>query len=250
MADRKDGNIKTLLEAALFISSRPLMLDDIGKITGTKSMGVVKQLVEDLQKEYAGRGIEIASTPQGWQMQVNTGVLHTVAHLTTYSDIPEGCKRTLALIVYKEPLKQSELVKIQGNKSYAYIKFLEKRGMIKSEKFSRTKLLKVTKEFEAYFGEPKERIKERIAEGINAIEKEGPVSSAGTTYDGKMEKLKSIEGLNEFFSRLDRPVAAPKESAASVEDNIIEEARPKKFRLPKDLGELSTDDFKIVKKEK
>ena len=153
-----------ILEAALFISTKPLMLDDMGRILGVNSLGYVKGLIEKLQKDYAERGIEIIQTKEGWVMQVKPGLLQKVSHLTPYSDIPEGCKRTLALVAYREPVKQSEIIKIQGNKAYAYIKFLVRKGLIAVEKKGRTKTLKLTKEFERYFGEEKKRIKEMLSE--------------------------------------------------------------------------------------
>jgi len=154
---------RKLLEAALFITDKPLGLNDLAKIAGVNSLGFVKDLLEKMQKEYEKRGIEIVSTQEGWMMQVRQDFLPKVAHLTPYSDIPDGCKRTLALVAYKEPVKQAEVIKIQGNKAYTYIKFLEKRGLIKTEKRGHTKILKLTKEFERYFGEEKEKVKERIS---------------------------------------------------------------------------------------
>jgi segregation and condensation protein B len=75
----------------------------------------------------------------------------------------EGCKRTLAIIAYKEPVSQSEIIKIQGNKAYTYLKRLQKMNLIKAEKNGRTKTLKLTQEFERYFGEEKEKIKEKLS---------------------------------------------------------------------------------------
>ena len=34
-----------ILEAALFMSSRPLMLDDLGKLLGVNSLGYVKEML-------------------------------------------------------------------------------------------------------------------------------------------------------------------------------------------------------------
>ncbi|MFH1364496.1 MAG: SMC-Scp complex subunit ScpB [Candidatus Aenigmatarchaeota archaeon] len=155
---------KKLLEAALFMSPKPLNLNDLGKITGINSLGYLKDMLESLQKEYEESGLEIINTPEGWHMQVRQEFLSKVSHLTPYSDIPEGCKRTLAIVVYKEPVKQAEIIKIQGNKAYTYIKYLQKRGLIKIEKQGHSKILKVTKEFENYFGQDKEKIKELISQ--------------------------------------------------------------------------------------
>ncbi len=153
---------KKLLEASLFMTNHPLKLNELSKIVGVKSLGYVRELIEGLKKEYAERGIEITEFPDGWMMQVKPEFLNKVKHLTPYSDLAEGHKRTLAIIAYKEPVKQSDLIKIQGNKAYNYIKFLEKKGLIKTEKEGRTKILGLTAEFERYFGDSRANIKEKL----------------------------------------------------------------------------------------
>lgn len=153
---------KKLLEAALFMSQKPLDLQDLARITGLSSLGFLKESLEALQKEYEGRGLEIAQVGGGWQMQVRTELLPKVAHLTPYQDLHEGLKRALALILYKEPFKQSDLIKIQGTKAYAYVKKLQQLGLVRGEQEGHTKILSVTRELEAYFGQPKEKIREQL----------------------------------------------------------------------------------------
>jgi len=153
---------KKIVEAALFMSSKPMELNQLAKITGLNSLGYLKEVLTELENDYKDRGMQIVKTPMGWEMQVNQEILPKVAHLTPYSNLSEGCKRTLALVVYKEPVKQSEVIKIQGNKAYSYIKTLIKMGLIKTYKEGHTKVLKLTQEFERYFGEEKARIKEQL----------------------------------------------------------------------------------------
>jgi segregation and condensation protein B len=155
---------KRVIEAALFMTPQPLKLEKLSKISGLGSLGKLREVLAELEKEYEGRGVQVVSTSEGWQMQVAPELMENVAHLTPYSDLSEGCKRTLALVVYKEPMPQSELIKIQGNKAYAYVKKLEKMGLIRTEKKGRTKLLHLTSEFEAYFGEQKEVVKKQLEE--------------------------------------------------------------------------------------
>ena len=154
---------KRLVEAALFISQKPLDLQDLAKITGLSSLGFLKQTVEELKKEYEGKGIHIIEAGGAWQMSVPTELLPQVAHLTPHQDLAEGPKRSLALILYKEPVKQSEIIKAQGNKAYSYIKALRKIGLITVEKTGHTNILSVAKELENYFGMKKEAIKEQLA---------------------------------------------------------------------------------------
>lgn len=161
---------KDLVEAALFMSSDPLKLRELSKITGVNSLGVIRDIIDELKEDYQGRGIEIAEFPDGWIMQVKQDLLKKVKHLTPYSDLSEGQKRTLAIVAYKEPIKQSVLINIQGNKAYSYIKKLERRGLLKTEKEGRTKILMLTAEFERYFGQSKEHIRERLKKKADSIE--------------------------------------------------------------------------------
>ena len=153
---------KKLIEAALFMSQKPLDLHDLAKITGLSSLGFLKQTLEELQKEYKEGGVQIIETEGKWQMHVPPELLPKVAKLTPHQNIPEGPKRSLALILYKEPVKQSEIIKIQGNKAYSYIKTLKKIGLVREEDKGHTKILSVSKEIESYFGQKKEAIKEQL----------------------------------------------------------------------------------------
>jgi len=160
---------KKLIEAALFMTNRPLKIKELSKIIDVNSLGYVREVIEELKNEYQERGIEIIEFPDGWMMHVRQEFLNKVKHLTPYSDLAEGHKRALAIIAYKEPIKQSELIKIQGNKAYNYIKFLEKKGLIKSEREGRTKTLMLTIEFERYFGDTRANIREKLMRRTSEI---------------------------------------------------------------------------------
>ena len=168
-----------LAEAALFLSPKPLMLDELAKIMGVNSLGYVKESLEKIRDHYSGRGVEVVSTSSGWQMQVKQEYLNSVAHLAPYADLSEGPKRALALILFKEPMKQSDLIKMQGNKVYDYLSELEKLGMVKREQSGRTKVLTLTKEFERYFGEEKETIRQRLGNEISIRPHELKTDSKG-----------------------------------------------------------------------
>jgi len=172
MTDTESVESRKLLEAAFFMSSEPMSLEKLSKIVGIHSLGYLKQLLLEVEKEYLHRGFHLVQTSEGWMFQVDNRFLNRVAKLTPYSDLPEGQKRCLALVAYKEPIKQSEIIRIQGNKSYAYIKQLSKKGLIKAERHGRTRVISLTQEFERYFGKDKESLKEKLVEKINRQEKE------------------------------------------------------------------------------
>jgi segregation and condensation protein B len=153
---------KRLLEAALFMSPEPMTVEHLSKTAGVSSLGYLKGTLLELRDEYAGRGFHLVETPEGWMFQVDNRFLDRVADLTPYSDLPEGQKRTLALVAYKEPITQSEVIRIQGNKTYAYIRSLSAKGLLRAEKHGRTKMLSLTQEFERYFGDEKGKIREHL----------------------------------------------------------------------------------------
>jgi segregation and condensation protein B len=72
--------------------------------------------------------------------------------------------RVLAIIAYHQPIKQSDIVKVIGNRTYEYVKELEERGLIKVEKKSRTKTLSTTPHFEDYFGINKDQVRKEFEE--------------------------------------------------------------------------------------
>jgi len=158
---------KALIEAALFVSENPLNLRTLSRISGITSTRELKKILNRIKKEFdtPSRGIELALTAEGYQLQVKDQFLESVSNLTTYSDLSRGSLRTLSLVALRQPMLQSQIVKIQGNKAYNYIKSLEKKGLIKAEKAGRTKMINTTKEFERYFGRSLEEIKERLKTG-------------------------------------------------------------------------------------
>jgi len=213
---------KKVIEAALFISDRPLSLDYLGKVSGVNSLGYVREIIESLQKDYEKRGIEIVKTVHGWIMQVRQDLLERVAHLTPYHDLSEGCKRTLALVIYKEPVKQSEIIKMQGNKAYSYIKSLVRKDLVKAEKAGHTKILKLTQEFERYFGDEKERIKEELHGMIKEPKKPKPIE------EEVEEEAKTIE---EKIERMEKMLELPEElKAIKDEKPDVKAKKPKRVR--------------------
>jgi len=160
---------KALLEAALFMSSDPLTLDSLSKLSEISSKKDLKEILEEIKKDYDidTKGIELAITQDGYQFKVKNHFINQVSSLTPHSDLTDGMLRTLGLVALRQPMSQSQIVKIQGNKSYGYIRKLEKKGLIKSEKDGKTKLLRTTNEFERYFGKSLIDIQETLKSVID-----------------------------------------------------------------------------------
>lgn len=144
---------KALVEAALFISDRPLSIKELKKITGLrkdKIENLVGAIDEETRKSH--RGVKLFSVGNNYHLKVKDKYVSEVSHLTPYADLSRAMLKVLSLAVYKKGITQSEVVKTIGNRAYDYIKELESRGLIKTEKFKRTKKLHLTPEFMRYFG--------------------------------------------------------------------------------------------------
>ena len=148
----EDSHSKAAIEAALFASGRTLTPKELSDISGLTEERAAA-LADDLAADYANRGsgIEIKKIGEGYSMQVRFGLAGKILSFAP-KEIEAPLIRTLAIIAYKQPIKQSHLVEIRGNKSYDHVKELEKRGLINSEKQGHTKLLTTTPGFADYFG--------------------------------------------------------------------------------------------------
>lgn len=157
-------NKKALMEAALFVSDTPLTAERLASILGIGDEDAVREMIDRLRRELEeeNRGIVLEETPEGFEFRVKQAYREEVAKLAPFSDLSDGMLRTLAIIAARQPIKQSLIVKYQGNKVYGYIKDLESKGLIKSEKFGRTRLLTVTSGFESYFGKSTEDIQKML----------------------------------------------------------------------------------------
>lgn len=155
---------KALIEAALFMSPDPLTLTSITKVTGITSKKELEEILDQIKQEHEvdTKGIELAITPEGYHFKVKDNLISQVAHLSPHSDLSDGMLRTLGLVALRQPMAQSQIVKIQGNKSYGYISKLAKKGLITTEKVGKTKVLRTTKEFEKYFGKSLNDIQENL----------------------------------------------------------------------------------------
>lgn len=152
-----------LLEAVLFTTTEPLSIEELEKDLKLRREEVEK-LLHQIREKYSTpeSGVKL-SDAGGYKLVVKHEYAERVAHLTPHADLSRGLLRVLSIIAYHEPIAQSDIVKVVGNRTYEYVKELEMRGLVKSEKKSRTKLLKTTPHFEEYFGARAEEIK-RLSE--------------------------------------------------------------------------------------
>ncbi|MGB1586187.1 MAG: SMC-Scp complex subunit ScpB [Thermoplasmatota archaeon] len=141
-----------VVEAALFSAGRAISVQEIMDETGL-SKGSVEKAIKQLVKDYKERdtALEVGKAGTKWAMQVRTVVSDDAAKFAPM-EIPKKVLKTLALIAYHQPIKQSELSDMIGSKVYDHIPELKERGLVKTRKDGQTKILSVTNAFPEYFG--------------------------------------------------------------------------------------------------
>ncbi|MFX1562791.1 MAG: SMC-Scp complex subunit ScpB [Promethearchaeota archaeon] len=146
---------KQLVEAALYISGRPLTIHEIQNATGISSLKRVRELIKELELEYESRAgaLEVVRLPrQRFVLQLNPSLSERVAELAPHGLLSLGELKTLVYIALSQPILQSSVVVYRGSHSYQHIKILEEHGFVQSIPQGRTKELTTTQMFADYFG--------------------------------------------------------------------------------------------------
>ncbi len=154
------------LEAALFIAGKFLSLKELVSLTDINPI-LLRRMVNDLEDKYRGSGIEIVRKDDMWKMDVAGDFAYMVNRLATgSSEFTKAEQETLAIIAYKQPIKQSVLVKIRGNKAYEHIANFVKMGLVNKKKAGHTAELGLSDRFYDYFS-----VERKSDEGLPVIEK-------------------------------------------------------------------------------
>tara|TARA_Y100000310_G_scaffold86282_3_gene83136 strand:+ start:1074 stop:1739 length:666 start_codon:yes stop_codon:yes gene_type:complete len=160
------ANMKKI-EAALFIAGRFLSLQDLVMLTDVNPL-MLKELLERLIEKYNSEesGLEIIEKNKTWKMDVRQEYVSMINKLATGSaEFSKAEQETLAVIAYKQPVKQSIIIKIRGNKAYDHVKKFIENGLVVGKRMGHTKELKLSDDFYEYFhiiGKEIEKIEKKV----------------------------------------------------------------------------------------
>jgi len=146
-------NLKKI-EAIFFVSGRFLNMSELVSLSDLNPI-IIRELIEKLQEKYGTNdsAIEIVEKNEMWKMNVRGEYSYIINKLATGSAEFSGAEQeTLAIIAFKQPIKQSVVIKIRGNKAYEHIKKFADLGLIKKKKLGRTYELNLSDDFYDYFG--------------------------------------------------------------------------------------------------
>ena len=103
---------------------------------------------------------------------------YLTSKLLDNAELDAPTQQTLAIIAYKQPVMQADIIKVRGSGAYDHIKILRENEFITSERFGRTRILKLASKFYDYFDVVDEKLQSKMEEVAGQV---GPVE--------KQEKL-------------------------------------------------------------
>jgi len=178
-------DIKNRIEAVLFTTGRPMDVEEIARLCNIGSIGIIKDALKELMQDYDGRNcsLQIFEEQGKYKLNIKKEYVHLTTKLLDNTELDRPTQETLAIIAYKQPMLQCDVIKIRGNKAYDHIKALREGEFIVSEKQGRTRLLKLAPKFYDYFDVAAEGIIDKFKEI------EDKVGIVEEIEDNKAEKM-------------------------------------------------------------
>ena len=209
-------HIEGTIEALLFVSEKPITLEQFEEVLETVGSAEIKEAVGQLQKEYTqkNRGMVIAEIAGGYQMLSSPHYALAIRRFykTTHKEkLSKPALETLAIIAYKQPVARVDIELIRGVNSDGVVAHLLLKGLIKiagrKEVPGRPFIYGTTQQFLEYFGlkslDDLPKLEEfpnlqadlRHSEENNSGEK---IKKEVETFLQQAEELNSPEGLVPF----------------------------------------------------
>lgn len=155
------NNYKSAIEALLFVSEKPIVVDQFRQVFPELKPSDIADLVKAVQEDYIQRnaGMIIVEIAGGWQMLSDShaaGYIREFYKTKTKEKLSRPALETLAIIAYKQPAGRAEVEVIRGVNSDGTVAHLLNKGLVKivgrKEVPGRPFLYGTTKEFLDYFG--------------------------------------------------------------------------------------------------
>ncbi len=159
--DEQLQNYKSAIEALLFVSEKPVLLEQLKEVFPELTPTQLIDLIKQLQGEYVDRtaGMMIVEIAGGYQMLSNSQAAPYIREFyktKTKEKLSRPALESLSIIAYKQPVGRAEVEIIRGVNSDGTIAHLLNKGLIKitgrKEVPGRPFLYATTKEFLEYFG--------------------------------------------------------------------------------------------------
>jgi segregation and condensation protein B len=127
---------KQVLEAALLSQTEPISVNELKRLFDDElDSDTIRLLLEDLQREWVGHGVELIPLASGWRFQTRPEMREFLDKLKNEKPprYSRATMETLAIIAYRQPVTRGDIEDIRGVAvATQVIKSLEDRGWIEA----------------------------------------------------------------------------------------------------------------------
>lgn len=256
-SDSSSDELKNIVEAAIMVSEDPITVDKLLSMFTDETKperATVKDLLLELEQEYANRGFELKRIDKGYRLQTREEYSPWLARLSAgrpprYS---RAMLETLAIIAYRQPVTRGEIEEIRGVAvSTDIIRTLQERDWVRQvgvrDVPGKPALFATTRSFLEYFnleglGQLPSLQDIRDMDTIAAeLNMKLPLDEGKKTGDDKTAEIKQQDSLTD--SNLQGDLLKNSDSIAAdraVENNLsIEQASATEEKLPTDENTTS-----------
>lgn len=133
MEESKD-DLKSIIEALIFASEKPLGADRIVEIIGDVDKNEILKCISILHEEYRdGRGFYLSDVAEGYQFRTRPRFAAYLQRLYKIKSpkFSQPALETLAIIAYRQPITRAEVEELRGVDAGGVIKSLLDKKLIK-----------------------------------------------------------------------------------------------------------------------
>lgn len=237
-------NEKNKVEAVLFASSKRMHIEEIASLANIKDIEKVKAALVELKMKYdeEGSAMTLVNDNDIWKLTVKDHYLPIMQKIVSQTELDRPLMQTLAVIAWKYPVVQSEVIKIRHNKAYDHMKRLEEMGFVTRQRFGRTNKITLTQKFFEYFDLP---TKEQAKEIFKNIVPEKTKEKIEQTEKEIEEGERKIEDYNRKRAEIEEQRKAEKEKIEQSQKKEDKEIK----KIEEDIKEIDQEEKKDVYSE-
>ncbi len=160
LEEADDEEIKSCLEAALFVAEEPLRASDLSDPLGVDG-NRLRRLLKQLQEEYRldDRGMQVLTISGGFKLTTRERhypYLKRMFGERTRARLSDSAVETLVIVAYHQPVTRPEVEAVRGVNSQSVLKTLLEENLIRisgrRDEIGRPMEYKTTDRFLDYFG--------------------------------------------------------------------------------------------------
>lgn len=230
------------VEAVLFASGRFIDEKRIGELIGA-SASEVKKSLKELQARYEENqsSLRIMEEEGAWKFHVQDKYLELISEVVSDSEVSGPVLETLAVIAWRSPVLQADVVHTRGSNTYEHVKELVERGFIVKEPEGRTYRLRITEKFFDYFDvEGRDDIRKMFKEVEEAHRKKEMEQEL--VEKRIAQALKDADHREEIIEEQTKLETSGKDVSIEDLDKVLEKSKQAREKFSDEIKELKPKD--------